>query len=140
MNKTMTLCAAGVLALCLGSGKAHAQSYVSGNDLFNICGDKKVVAEMACLGYISGMLTGIAYQTGYTYAAFEIVEQPLDTEYTSFLKHYCIPKGVKNRQIVKVIKKYMLDNPELLHIPSSSLVVKALTKAFPCYKISDTHE
>jgi hypothetical protein len=45
---------------------------------------------------------------------------------------YCLPDGVEIYQLVKVVRKYLEDNPAKLHLPSGILVESALNQAFPC--------
>lgn len=35
-------------------------------------------------------------------------------------------------QLALIVKKYLSENPEKLHLSGSQLVIEALTKAFPC--------
>ena len=44
----------------------------------------------------------------------------------------CIPDGVTTGQNVKVVLKYLKDNPEQLHRDDTVLIHFALRKAFPC--------
>jgi len=44
----------------------------------------------------------------------------------------CSPEGVTRGQLRRVVLKYMEEYPERLHNSSSSIVLHALTQAFPC--------
>ncbi len=44
----------------------------------------------------------------------------------------CVPRGVSTIQIVRVIKKYLADNPEKAHRPTRYIASLALAGAFPC--------
>jgi hypothetical protein len=42
------------------------------------------------------------------------------------------PKAVTTGQSIAVVRKYLDDNPEALHLQMGSLVLTALSEAFPC--------
>lgn len=44
----------------------------------------------------------------------------------------CVPRGVTTIQIVRVIKKYLADNPGKAHRPTRYIASIALAGAFPC--------
>lgn len=44
----------------------------------------------------------------------------------------CTPNEMKVGQIVGMVKKYVRDNPDKWNRPASTLVVNALSSAFPC--------
>ncbi len=44
----------------------------------------------------------------------------------------CVPEGVTNNQVTEVVRKYLKDHPEELHLHAVDLVQKALNKAWPC--------
>lgn len=46
--------------------------------------------------------------------------------------HGCIPTEVTVEEAVKVVLKYLNDNPTQLHQRDASLVVSALAKGYPC--------
>ena len=50
------------------------------------------------------------------------------------LSKLCIPEGVIHGQSLDVIKKYLNDHPEELHLPASALILKAIQAAWPCEK------
>ncbi|WP_156474829.1 Rap1a/Tai family immunity protein [Zhongshania aliphaticivorans] len=45
---------------------------------------------------------------------------------------YCVPYTAQVPQLIRVVVKYLKDNPDKLHIYSNQLVFQALYKAFPC--------
>ena len=45
---------------------------------------------------------------------------------------YCIPSNADNDQLVRVVLKYLNDNPATLNYPAAALVAKAIIAAFPC--------
>jgi len=44
----------------------------------------------------------------------------------------CPSDGVTYDKIVLVVKKYLSEHPERLHLPGDKLVIEALKEAFPC--------
>lgn len=46
----------------------------------------------------------------------------------------CNPPGVTNEQFLAVVRKYLKDYPEKLHLPASDLVTMASQTAWPCPK------
>jgi hypothetical protein len=44
----------------------------------------------------------------------------------------CLPRGVTTIQIVRVIKKYIADNPDKARRPTRYIASLALAHAFPC--------
>jgi hypothetical protein len=44
----------------------------------------------------------------------------------------CMPRGLTTIQIVRLIKKYIADNPEKAHRPTRYIASVALARAFPC--------
>ena len=44
----------------------------------------------------------------------------------------CTPDDVSNLQAVRVVLKYLQDNPDILHYSNTVLIALALQKAYPC--------
>ncbi len=83
---------------------------MTGNDLKEL-GDNRVDNALF-LGYVFGTL---------------------DTN-NSPIPNLCIPHNAINKQVVEVVRKYLKDHPEELHLLGSELVKKALPAAWPCKK------
>lgn len=45
---------------------------------------------------------------------------------------YCIPANADSGQLVRVVAKYLNDNPAKLNDPAGVLVTKSIVDAFPC--------
>ena len=45
---------------------------------------------------------------------------------------FCIPDGVKQLQVIDVVKQWIDQHPALRHYTAASLVTKALKESFPC--------
>jgi hypothetical protein len=118
-----------VAVLCLlGALPIRAEVY-DGNKLLELCkhfdtpeatvtGADKI--EMGyCVGYISGIkdavyMVQIAQKSGSTYDV-------------------CLPSdSIENGQAVRVVYKWLQDNPGKLHMPAMTLILKAFQRDFPC--------
>jgi hypothetical protein len=73
-----------------------------------------------CAGYIAGVLD------------VEAVWRKLEGE-SSKATHYCLPAdGIPNDQVLRILKKWLDNNPEKLHWRTDLIIHTALVKAFPC--------
>jgi hypothetical protein len=45
---------------------------------------------------------------------------------------YCLPSNADNDQILRVVLKYLKENPATLNYPAGALVSRAIVAAFPC--------
>ena len=115
-----------VVACVITTGAALAdEGKRDGNELIQLCrlvpatgkfvrGDAQKAFESAedlgrCRGLISGFL-----------------------EEMNFRGNTCVPGGVPHVQAWRVVKKFLDDNPTLLHKPQSTLIRTALVAAWPC--------
>jgi len=95
-------------------GNVNAQLDVfHGNKLKRFCDDFDTDAfgmyGATCLGYVNGVVDALAS-----------------------VSLFCLPEGVSREQIALVVKKYLAEHPEKLHIEADILVVRALEAAFSC--------
>jgi hypothetical protein len=112
-----------VIALILLSVSAMAQnkSADDGNALLRGCNVELrphgpfTLVETSQSGYCRGLIKGI-------YDVFLLYEPGI----------VCAPDQVTLRQNVRIVVKYLNDHPEELHIQDSLLVIRALSKAYPC--------
>jgi len=74
-----------------------------------------------CVGYILGN-----HDTDY------MVQMLEEHEKITLMKHACSPSNASTAQAVRIVVKYLRDNPERLHMPASVLVTDAIRSAFPC--------
>ena len=73
--------------------------------------------EIHCIGYISGVLDGIQLVFG------------VRPEF----KFFCPPEsGISSDQQVRIVTKWLEDNPKELHKSARMSVLMAFAKAFPC--------
>jgi hypothetical protein len=45
---------------------------------------------------------------------------------------YCLPSNGDNDQLIRIVLKYLKENPATLNYPAGALVAKAIAAAFPC--------
>jgi hypothetical protein len=74
-----------------------------------------------CVDYISGI-----HDTDF------MVQMLEEHEKITLMKHACPPSNASTAQAVRIVVKYLHDNPERLHMPASVLVTDAIRSAFPC--------
>jgi hypothetical protein len=54
-------------------------------------------------------------------------------------KEVCLPKGFTGSQATLIIKKYMQDHPQVLHLWAPPIAFVALWDAFPCPKTENSN-
>jgi hypothetical protein len=105
--------AAAAAALLFGT-PACAQGW-TGNDLLTMCQDTNpqnpTISKGMCLGYVTG-----AYET-YSETLPQIA---------------CTGNGVTGQQLMDIVVKFLLLNPEKRNKGAALLVGAALADAFPC--------
>lgn len=109
----------------LGSGGAQAADY-DGNSLLLQCQQYIKAADSEknydrvdaalCLGFLQGV------QSSFSFLSDDLKEEA----------KFCLPNGVTNGQITRIVVKYLKDNPKLLNKNRMGLVWLALTDAYPC--------
>jgi hypothetical protein len=75
--------------------------------------------DATCLGWVEGFADGLMVHD-------ELLSVPRRDRMA------CLPHGVTTIQTVRVIKKYLADNPEKAHRPTRYIASIALAGAFPC--------
>jgi len=101
--------------------------FVTGNDLLEWCetylNDAGSVAEAnICSSYIVGIV-----DVQSTFVDWKHMES-----------RWCLPANAKGVQLVRVVTKYLQENPQALHKGAGSMVANALGLAFPCDNPVDT--
>jgi hypothetical protein len=113
-----------VLALLGVLASPRPAAAVDGNQLLASCGMGDA-GGLACTYYVVGWRDAFAIATVAAYGLKSATEQNLKMR-------ICIPDGVTNGQLEKVVLKYLRDNPATLHIASAYLTAAAIQEAFPC--------
>ena len=115
------------LLFILTFGSASAQTD-TGMDLLRAC-NAIIQAEEGGDVSIENQLLSF-YWTGYL-GGFNDAAVLIDTAVSHGI--YCVPsQGIENDQLVRVVKKYLDEHPEDLHLTARILVLLALREAFPC--------
>ena len=100
----------------------------SGRDFLEVCSSvdsegnrdpARIQRDATCLGWVEGFADG-----------FLVHEELLSVPRRDRMA--CVPRGVTTVQIVRVIKKYLAENPGKAHRPTRYIASIALAGAFPC--------
>ena len=100
----------------------------SGRDFLEVCSSvdsegnrdaARIQRDATCLGWVEGFADGLMVHD-------ELLSVPRRDRMA------CLPHGVTTIQTVRVIKKYLADNPEKAHRPTRYVASIALAGAFPC--------
>lgn len=109
-----TMQAIAAASLFFAATAAHGER-TTGSNLQAYCAEAGTVRSGT---YGSGLCHG--YITG----VFEAVRAFLDT--------VCLPEGVTRNQILRVVERYLENNPEALQQRAVALTTSALMKEWPC--------
>src|SRR5216683_508454 len=100
----------------------------SGRDFLEVCSSidsegnrdaARIQRDATCLGWVEGFADG-----------FTVHEELLSVPRRDRMA--CLPHGATTIQTVRVIKKYLADNPAKAHRPTRYIASIALAGAFPC--------
>ena len=115
MKRITIIGAAALLSTVMCSNVAAEMEDVSGALLKKICTsyvDRPASTyDGMCIGYVVGVMSVV--------------------EYT---KYFCLPSKSTHSQATLVVKKYLSEHPEKLHLDADGLVLEGLIEAFPCAK------
>src|SRR6266404_9711725 len=114
----------------VGSKSAAEQPDISrsGSAFLEVCssidGERKadldrIHNDATCLGWVEGFREG-----------FTVHDELLGVPEKD--RMICLPRAVTTVQIVRVIKKYVADNPDKAHRATRYVASLALARAFPC--------
>ncbi len=100
----------------------------SGREFLEVCSSvgseggadaARIGRDATCLGWVEGFADGFLVYG-------ELLSVPRKDRMA------CVPRGVSTLQIVRVIKKYLAENPGKAHRPTRYVASIALAGAFPC--------
>ncbi|AFY20781.1 Rap1a/Tai family immunity protein [Pseudomonas sp. UW4] len=112
------------LAGALASGSATAAPAATGNELLQWCKNVLSNNEAESTSYTAGYCTAVVATVG---DLIKSINHDLGPKL-----QICVPGGVSNGQMVRVLVKYLEANPEKLHINATALTIFATQQAFPC--------
>lgn len=95
---------------------SEAPYFHTGNDLRFSCTSSGDYHIAACRGFVAGVID----------------QAELDARVGRASRMFCLPSGVTVGQITDVTRKFLRNNPEILHRPAVALIILAMTDAFPC--------
>jgi hypothetical protein len=135
--RTLLLCATVLSVLSSSPAWGRNLSSVDGNILLKNCHPALQMAEVSpklsqeewtaasyCMGFVQGAMDADAiWQTAQTKA--------LGAKARSIL-FYCVPKDVSWPQIIRVLVKWLEDNPDKLDRSGYDVINLAMSKAYPC--------
>lgn len=85
----------------------------------------EITRAIGCDMYVRGVTAGAAYEEGWVEGHSK---HPV-------ISSYCLPEAkVEVFQLVRIVLKYIRDNPAKAHELTVGLVMAALREAFPCTK------
>jgi hypothetical protein len=79
--------------------------------------------SVACLLYVGGVMQGAELGSGVT--RFEAKPMVLP-------KLFCRPENVEMLQAVRIVLKYIRENPEKANNETAALIIMAIREAYPC--------
>ena len=109
------IAAVGLAVMLLLSAQSQAY-YFGGSELLQKCESDSATKYNLCAGYVI--------------AVSDVREEMAWLEVAP--KTICVPDSALSGQLVKVVTKYLNENPEQLHNGAGGLVQAALFSAFPC--------
>lgn len=118
--------------LCLPSFARTELLDESGNAYLRLCSvveknientkQSEVGDEMACLFYTHGFASGVEFGRSFASAkAGQKISAP-----------FCAPDDIERGQMVRIVLKYIRNNPAQANQVTSFLIVLALAQAYPC--------
>jgi hypothetical protein len=128
--KTLSLVSFLVLLPALLSAQHHSEG-MTGNQLLHLCRmtgqETGTVDEVRdydrCWSYILGSVD-----------AFVMIQHSVNakTGEANIPRYFCMPDGVDNSQMTRIIKRFLETHPEKLHTGANRLIWDSLVEAFPC--------
>ena len=96
-----------------------------GNDLLADCSEairfqETRVSDPSASSYCNGEVSGVM---NTMYLLNEFLPKDMKT---------CFPPEIKTKQAVRIVVKHLQDNPTILHLPASHLILGALHGAYAC--------
>lgn len=82
--------------------------------------EQEWAAAFYCLGFVQGVMDADAiWQVG-------------ETQAHGTKARYCAPQDASWPQIIRILVKWLEDNPEKLNLPGYDVINFAMSKAYPC--------
>ena len=136
MRITSLLCAVTLLAFSASPAWSRNLSSVDGNVLLTKCHPALQMADVSpklsqdewtaafyCLGFVQGAMDADAVWQ---------IDQTLAHGNKTRSVVYCAPQDASWPQIIRILVKWLEDNPEKLNLPGYDVINFAMSKAYPC--------
>ena len=124
-----------ILVLGLLGGSVSAEN-LSGNQYYDTCNEYPDIGNAQagwCSGYLIGLVEGTKIGAFNVLTAIEPAETAAEMdEMTNQFLNVCQPDGVNYGQLLDVFVLYMRKNPEARHESARTLLLSAMSEAFPC--------
>jgi hypothetical protein len=125
----------GALALTVTTASA-AEDLQSANAFLPYC-KSAIDSSLVFNGFAEGMCMGIVVALAHVAGASDVGMSALNEEgKLRMLKErwrsLCIPNGVTQGQLVRVVVRYLEARPQRLHEPFAEFALEALFDAWPC--------
>ena len=105
-----------LISFLSSSSMSSFAGWESGNTLYQKLTSQTLWENAMATGFIAGVFDGYA------------TEQNWDNQ-----AHYiCMPDNATKQQLSDTVKKYLEDNPQDRHFNAASIVLNALSLAYPC--------
>jgi hypothetical protein len=121
------------MSLLLSFGVAQNAWALNGNELLDACqiaerlfDTQKEIGKDPNANYCVGVINGVTSMVVH-------YETLMKNFCSSFPFNTCYPeKGFNTKQAVRIVVKYLKDNPKELHLEDDHLIMNAIRKAFQC--------
>lgn len=124
--------AAALSVSALAYSPARSDFFI-GQTVFDSCRNESPYTQGLCHGYVIGVISGLT--TG-TQLSFGYYNYPTDFDAAQIgakeVMRSCAPENMTGEQAVLVVKKYLAEHPEKLHMPGTYIIFDALVESFPC--------
>jgi len=110
-----------VVLLC-SFNQARAGAFYTGNEMLELC--ERYLGETNIENVAKGNICA-----GYIIGIFDV--------HDSFVSHgksktlWCSPGNINTNQLVRIVTKFMQERPGILHFAADSIIINALSGAFP---------
>ena len=132
-NRGFSVVGIAIFLACFQNPAAFPQSAIDGNVLLENCqayvrvldnpksiSDEDAINGADCSGYVTGVVDD------------HLRWQADDKSPADSARFFCLPYGVNPNEGIRVIAKWLEENPNRLHESAAGLVIDALRASFPC--------
>ena len=107
MKRISIICAAAMISSITFSHANSEGKELNGNELKELCENPK--ERGLCVGYVNGVADSMIYEN-----------------------IFCVTSSSTHERFTRIVKDYLSEHPDKLHIHAGILVLDALKEAFPC--------